>query len=60
MWIAQVWSFSPPEEALIELDRSPSPMSMPDGSMMEYDLGHGDIDMADAVEPLRPRPSHGR
>jgi len=28
--------------------------------MMEYDLGHGDIDMTDAVDLVRPRPSNRR
>jgi len=33
-----VWSFSPPEDDLIDEDRSGSPVSMPDHAMIEYQV----------------------
>jgi len=51
----QVWSFSPPEDELVD-DRSGSPVSMPDHAMAEYQIDQEqeglpeDVDMADAFE----------
>lgn len=47
----QVWSFSPPDEAMAQLDRSESPTSMPDQSMADYDhelvhSSHDDTEMS--------------
>jgi len=53
---SQVWSFAPPDEAMIELNTSSSPQSLPDQHMDDYEVGqhsedhHGeaDTDMSDA------------
>ncbi|KAI9782344.1 MAG: hypothetical protein M1839_005217 [Geoglossum umbratile] len=56
----EVWSFSPPEEALVEHYRSSSPVSLPDQTMSGYQTDieaddRGDTNMSDALnfeEPL--------
>lgn len=50
--IVQVWSFSPPEDDLIDVYRSGSPVSMPDHAMTDCDDDQEhhpteDVDMQD-------------
>ncbi|KAI9815497.1 MAG: hypothetical protein M1827_002631 [Pycnora praestabilis] len=55
--IMEVWSFSPPKEAPAELERSNSPVSMPDQTMMDYEIedcgskfDETDMTMSDAID----------